>query len=99
MQHRAPDAALGSRRNLFDLLRVVSTFFVVFSHSFSLTGHADPVNSAIGFELGTFGVFILFALSGYLLAAGWSQPQSMRAYWTKRALRIMPGLFVSSVVA
>lgn len=98
MDSRSPASAFSSRANLFDLLRLCSAFFVVFSHSFSISGHGDPVNSLTGLEAGTIGVLSLFALSGYLLAAGWSGPQREREYWTKRALRIMPALLVAAPI-
>lgn len=90
--------AVRSRDNLFDLLRVSSAFAVIFSHSFSLTGRAEPIGTATGFEVATLGVFALFAISGFLLAAGWEGGQDTRAYWIKRALRILPGLIVSSLL-
>jgi peptidoglycan/LPS O-acetylase OafA/YrhL len=95
---RSAEEAYRSRENLFDLLRLLSAFAVVFSHSFSLTGHGDPVNDATGLEAGTLGVLSLFALSGYLLAAGWESEQTEREYWAKRALRIMPALVVSAPI-
>jgi peptidoglycan/LPS O-acetylase OafA/YrhL len=95
---RGAEESYRSRENLFDLLRLLSAFAVVFSHSFSLTGHGDPVNAATGLEAGTIGVLSLFALSGYLLAAGWESPQTEREYWAKRALRILPALVVSAPI-
>lgn len=83
------DRAL-SRSNNFDLLRFVAALMVIISHSFAITGRHEP---QIGpFTLGTVGVFIFFAISGFLIAKSWEAHPRPSAFLGKRALRIIPGL-------
>ncbi|HWE34658.1 MAG TPA: acyltransferase [Solirubrobacteraceae bacterium] len=93
--NRSPRDAVATRDNSFDLVRLGSCMAVVFSHSFALAGSTDPVHHVLGFQLGTVGVFVLFALSGYLLAASLEDDRRQTAFWIKRALRLWPGLIVS----
>jgi peptidoglycan/LPS O-acetylase OafA/YrhL len=95
---RSPAEAVATRDNCFDLLRLLSCGLVVFSHSYALTGATDPVDGLLGFQAGTIGVFMLFSLSGYLLAASLTADSRLRAFWIRRGLRLWPGLFVSVVL-
>ena len=58
------------RENNFDVLRLGAATAVLLSHSFVVTGSAEPL---IGhWPLGTLGVEVFFAISGFLIAMSWS---------------------------
>jgi peptidoglycan/LPS O-acetylase OafA/YrhL len=86
------DAFSRERRNNFDVLRLAAASIVLVSHSFVVGGHHEP---HIGhFPLGTLGVEIFFAISGFLVAKSWFAEPKLRAFAVKRGLRIMPALIV-----
>lgn len=90
------DAASRERRNNFDALRLLAATIVLVSHSFVVGGHHEP---HVGhFPLGTLGVEIFFAISGFLVAKSWFAEPRLRAFAVKRGLRIMPALIVTVLV-
>src|SRR5438132_14206383 len=92
------------RQNNFDALRLVAAASVVFSHSFLVTeGTQDHEwlilltgNQSI---LGLAGVFVFFAISGFLVTQSFEQTGDALRFLAKRALRIFPGLFVATLVS
>jgi peptidoglycan/LPS O-acetylase OafA/YrhL len=87
------DAAANERRNNFDVLRLAAATLVLVSHSFVVVGAAEP---HVGhWPLGTFGVEIFFAISGFLVAKSWFAQPRLRAFAVKRGLRIVPALAVT----
>jgi peptidoglycan/LPS O-acetylase OafA/YrhL len=91
----APHAA--SRRNNFDVLRLGAALLVLVSHSWALTGRAEP--SFAGDTFGGIGVGIFFAISGFLIARSWDLDPRALAYVVKRFLRLWPALIVVVVVS
>jgi peptidoglycan/LPS O-acetylase OafA/YrhL len=90
------DACASGRENNFDVLRLLGATLVLASHSFVVTGAAEP---RIGhWPLGTFGVEIFFAISGFLIAMSWLRRPSLRGFAVRRALRILPALAVTVVL-
>lgn len=92
------------RDNNFDALRLVAACTVIFSHAFLIaTGTEDqePLVWITGRQcnLGLVGVFIFFAISGYLVTESFENSASPLDYLAKRALRIFPGLFVVLLAA
>jgi peptidoglycan/LPS O-acetylase OafA/YrhL len=92
------------RRNNFDALRLVAAISVVFSHSFLITeGTQDhePLIWITGNQsiLGLVGVFVFFAISGFLVTQSFEQTGDAWRFLAKRALRIFPGLFVATVLS
>jgi peptidoglycan/LPS O-acetylase OafA/YrhL len=90
---------IDSRGNNFDLLRLFAASAVIFSHSFGLVtrgGHAgsDPlyVFTAGQMTFGELGVFIFFVTSGFLITPSLLRSRNSLDYFTKRVLRILPGL-------
>jgi peptidoglycan/LPS O-acetylase OafA/YrhL len=83
------------RNNNFDALRLSAAALVLVSHSFALTGRRDPIPTH---TLGTLGVELFFVTSGFLVAASWLNEPRVRLFLLKRALRILPGLFVAVIV-
>ena len=49
--------------------------------------------------MGPLGVYIFFAISGYLVAQSWQRDPSVLRFLAKRALRIFPGLLVCTVLS
>src|SRR5207244_9454578 len=92
------------RQNNFDALRLVAAAAVVFSHSFLITeGTQDHEwlilltgNQSI---FGLVGVFVFFAISGFLVTQSFEQTGDAWRFLAKRALRIFPGLFVATVLS
>jgi peptidoglycan/LPS O-acetylase OafA/YrhL len=89
-----------SRIPSLDGLRALSIFLVVALHTiqhFSLTHHVSLIWYAI-FDGGT-GVFIFFVISGYLITSLLLNEQqkrgsiSMRGFYLRRAMRILPPLY------
>jgi peptidoglycan/LPS O-acetylase OafA/YrhL len=88
------------RDNNFDALRLVAATLVILSHSWALTGSVvDPVVALTGGRLyaGELGVWIFFAMSGYLVTDSFRTRRSLFAFLEARALRIYPAFFVALV--
>ena len=81
-----------SRSNTFDALRLLAAVAVLVSHSFVLAGRPQPTLGDQ--DLGTFGVWVFFSISGFLITRSWLLDPRPAAYFAKRALRILPGLFL-----
>lgn len=87
-----------SNRNNLTFLRWLAAGLVLYGHSFVLLGLPEPL--FMGWvPLGPLGVYIFFAISGYLVAQSWeSDPHPVR-FLQRRALRIFPGLVVCTVLS
>ena len=84
---------IGDRDNNFDILRLLAAWAVLVSHSFALVGEPEPLHW-FGTTLGNVGVLVFFAVSGLLIRRSWEYDPVPRDFWTKRALRLLPGLAV-----
>src|SRR5712691_3361532 len=92
------------RHNNFDALRLVTAASVVFSHSFLIaegTQDHEPLILLTGNQsiLGLAGVFVFFAISGFLVTQSFEQTANPLHYLAKRALRIFPGLFIATLLS
>jgi peptidoglycan/LPS O-acetylase OafA/YrhL len=74
----------------FTLLRLALALLVVFSHSYPLSGRAEPMLFHV--TAGTFAVQGFFAISGYLIAGSYLMTQHPGLFVWKRIMRIMPAL-------
>ena len=93
-----------TRRNNFDALRLVAAASVVFSHSFLIaegTQDHEPLIWLTGNQsiLGLVGVFVFFAISGFLVTQSFEETGDPWRFLMKRALRIFPGLFVATLLS
>jgi peptidoglycan/LPS O-acetylase OafA/YrhL len=93
-----------ARRNNFDALRLVAATSVVFSHSFLIsegTQDHEPLIWLTGNQsiFGLVGVFVFFAISGFLVTQSFEATGDAWRFLAKRALRIFPGLFVATVLS
>lgn len=77
----------------FDALRLLAAFFVFWAHQHSLLGLPDLAISNIG-SIGTLGVLIFFAISGYLNAQSMLKSRSFQHFMWRRILRIYPAQIV-----
>ena len=96
--------ALPARQNNFDALRLVAAISVIFSHSFLIaegTQNREWLILLTGNQciLGLTGVFIFFAISGFLVTQSFEQTPNPLHYLAKRALRIFPGLFIATLTS
>ena len=94
-----PAITLGScfrgRDNGFTALRLALALAVVVGHSFELGGFGpDPLLRISGTTLGELAVNGFFAISGFLVTRSLLLSSSLRSFALKRALRILPGLWV-----
>ncbi len=82
--------------NNLDFLRFLAAALVVVHHSIALLGYSwDPLGSLTGYcSLGQLGVNIFFCMSGLLVARSWLDEPRPGVYAAKRALRILPGLWM-----
>lgn len=96
MRDRSLLAALSSRSNGLNGVRLVLAFAVLVSHSFALTGRPEP--DVGGLTLGRWAVLCFFAVSGYLITGSRLNLGAGRFVW-HRALRIFPGYWLVCVVA
>jgi peptidoglycan/LPS O-acetylase OafA/YrhL len=88
---------IGSRDNNFDLLRLLAAWAVLVSHSYALVGEPQPLEQ-YGATLGNVGVLVFFGVSGLLIRRSWEYDPSSRAFWGKRALRLLPALATVAIL-
>jgi peptidoglycan/LPS O-acetylase OafA/YrhL len=92
------------RRNNFDALRLLAAISVIFSHSFFIaegTQRHEWLILLTGNQsiLGLCGVFVFFAISGFLVTQSFEETGDPLRFLVKRALRIFPGLFVAALLS
>ncbi len=89
------------RNNNFNLLRFIAASLVVFSHSYSVTGHgkSEPLSLLFpqGLSFGSLAVNLFFILSGFLITKSWHDRGDLVAFLYARVIRIYPALFVSVI--
>ncbi|WP_293766246.1 acyltransferase [uncultured Aquitalea sp.] len=83
--------------NNFDFLRMAAALCVLYSHQYALMGQAEPAFFP-GQTFGSTGVFIFFAISGYLVCESWVREPHVGLFVAKRMLRIWPGLAVNTLL-
>ena len=93
-----------SRRNNFDALRLLAAVSVIFSHSFLIAEGTQKHEWLIRLTgnqsiLGLTGVFVFFAISGFLVTQSFEETGDPLRFLAKRALRIFPGLFVAALLS
>src|ERR1035437_6807050 len=76
-------------------LRLLGALFVLFAHSFVLSGKLPydllAVFPAIG-GIAALGVTLFFIISGYLITQSWMRQPKVLPFLRKRFLRVFPGL-------
>ena len=102
-QTAIPAIAHNRRENNLDALRLIGALAVILSHAFLIaqgTEKNDPLNLLTGNQcmLGLTGVFVFFAVSGFLVTQSFEQTRSPLRYLIKRVLRIFPAYLVCLVL-
>src|SRR5271163_3959677 len=93
-----------ARRNNFDALRLLAAVSVIFSHSFLIAEGTQKHEWLIRLTgnqsiCGLTGVFVFFAISGFLVTQSFEETGDPLRFLAKRALRIFPGLFVAALLS
>jgi peptidoglycan/LPS O-acetylase OafA/YrhL len=91
------------RRNSFDAVRLIAALAVVLAHQlniagYTLAGYGQPSIGAAGPKLADAGLYVFFALSGYLIFQSLDADPRIGRFLSARALRIYPGVIVNVVV-
>jgi peptidoglycan/LPS O-acetylase OafA/YrhL len=96
---QAPAATSATIRpsNLFDLLRLLAAALVVIGHAWPLSGQSGVPEWA-GIRIHHLGVYIFFAISGYLLATSWARDPHAAPFLVRRVFRIFPALIAVVVI-
>ena len=81
--------------NSFDAIRMFAASCVFLSHQIGMAGYAEPVLGPSGISLASTGLYIFFALSGYLVFKSLSRDPRGSRFAAARVLRIYPGSVVS----
>lgn len=84
------------RPNNLDLTRLVLALIVFLAHCYVVS--AQPRLSPLQYFPGPFAVQGFFSLSGLLIFASYERSKSVRDYFVKRALRILPAYWLSTVL-
>src|SRR5260221_4613181 len=79
--------------NKFTLLRIIAASMVIVGHAYDLQDQADIAKQLTGWSIGELGVFIFFAMSGYLIFSSAERKPDIVAFARARLLRILPGLW------
>lgn len=85
------------RQNNFDIVRLLLSVMVVLVHSDDLSGSSAlaPIRLVLGPRL---PVECFFVISGFLIFASYERCATLGEYATNRALRILPGYWLSTVL-
>jgi peptidoglycan/LPS O-acetylase OafA/YrhL/GT2 family glycosyltransferase len=85
-------------KNNLDIVRLFAALLVLYSHGFTLLGLPEPLFLS-WIPLGPLGVYIFFAISGYLIARSWDSDPNLLRYFARRSLRIFPALIVCTLLS
>ena len=89
---------LSAQPNGFNTIRLLAALAVILSHSFSITGVAEPLESATGqTTLGFLAVGVFFVISGLLISES-AERGPLTAFVDRRARRLLPCLVVAVVL-
>jgi peptidoglycan/LPS O-acetylase OafA/YrhL len=100
---RTLGAAIEAHDNGFNLVRLVCALLVVFFHSWQLNTlrpGVDPITAflAPAGELGSLAVGVFFVISGMFVTQSWMRDPHLPRFALRRIARIVPGLFVCTLV-
>ena len=96
---QAPAAAPATRLAWLDALRGFAALCVVFDHGSQVL--LVPVRDVLykDLNLGQYGVFVFFLVSGYIVPASLERKGSVRSFWISRAFRLYPLYAVAIILA
>ena len=92
-----------NRRNSFDAVRLVAALSVLLGHQlniagYTLPGYGQPSLGTSGPKLADAGLYVFFALSGYLIHQSLAADPRVGRFLSARVLRIYPGAIVNTLV-
>ena len=87
-----------AHQNNLTALRWFAASLVLYGHAFVFLGLPEPLFLQ-WVPMGPLGVYIFFAISGYLVAQSWQRDPSVPRFLAKRSLRIFPGLLVCTLLS
>jgi peptidoglycan/LPS O-acetylase OafA/YrhL len=87
-------ASMRQHANGFDLIRLIAAVLVLWSHQHALMGLPQPTVAVLQGSIGGLGLYVFFAVSGYLNTISASRHRSMPVFLFNRVLRIYPALAV-----
>ena len=90
--------APADHHNNLTALRWFAACLVLYGHAFVFLGLPEPLFLQ-WVPMGPLGVYIFFAISGYLVAQSWARDPHLFRFLAKRALRIFPGLVVCTLLS
>jgi len=95
----SPRSATGRRLAWLDALRGFAALCVVFDHGSTLL--LLPVRTFLyqWLDLGQYGVFVFFLVSGYIVPASLERKGSVGGFWVSRAFRLYPMFLVALVLS
>jgi peptidoglycan/LPS O-acetylase OafA/YrhL len=79
--------------NLFNAIRLIAATLVLVSHAYVFFEGYNPMLFG-QFTLGQVGVWMFFAVSGYLVSKSWRMDPHVMRFLVRRSLRIFPALIV-----
>ena len=81
-----------SHKNNFNVIRLIAAFLVIYGHMSAIVGL--PIYQIWGRNTSSYGLFMLFAIGGCLIAESWNRDSNTFRYFVRRVFRIMPGYIV-----
>jgi peptidoglycan/LPS O-acetylase OafA/YrhL len=95
--------AIDSHENGFNLVRLLCALLVVVYHGYQLNpvqGRPDPFSTLLlpNADLGNVAVGIFFIISGLFITQSWMRDPHLARFALRRVARIIPGLFVCSLL-
>jgi len=92
---------LAAEHNSLNFVRLCLALMVLWTHAFTQSGGvlvADPFIAMTGYKLGDHAVNVFFVISGIVTTASLSRSRSLPRFLAGRGLRIVPAVFVVSIV-
>ena len=93
-----PATPPGARLAWLDALRGLAALAVVFDHASTLVVTSTHAFLYQWFNLGQYGVFVFFLVSGYIIPASLERKGSVRGFWISRGFRLYP-LYALAIIA
>ena len=85
-----------NRKNNFSMLHFLGACLVVYGHQYTLVGQATP--SLLGNSVSTFGVKMIFVITGFLITQSFLRSQTPGEFLKRRLIRIFPALAFCLIV-
>lgn len=85
-----------SRRNNFNIIRFFAALLVMYGHMFHIVGMLPKTLQHT--SVSSYGVLLLFAMGGYLIATSWNSDPHVFRYAVRRVTRLFPAYIVLLLV-